>query len=219
MLVTFGLEIILAVYTLLRYKLSLIPRLAAIMLFLLAVFQLAEFSICGKTNTDALVWSRVGYVAITLLPPLALHLVFAVAGKRARLLLWLAYLSSAGFALTFAASTKAFVGHACTGNYAIFQLAGNYGGSYFAYYYAWLIVGIIASLYLSIRAEEQIREALVLQVFGYLSFLLPTGIANALNPQTLSGIPSIMCGFAVIYAIILAVGIVPVIKKKPPANA
>jgi hypothetical protein len=56
------------------------------------------------------------------------------------------------------------------------------------------------------------------QVFGWLSFLLPTGIVNALNPQSISGIPSVMCGFAVIYAIVLVFGILPMATKKSAKN-
>jgi Na+-driven multidrug efflux pump len=78
-----------------------------------------------------------------------------------------------------------------------------------SYYYFWLFVGIGMALYFSLHGLQRIREALILQVFGYLTFILPTAIVNTLNPKTISGIPSIMCGFAVLYALILVFGIVP----------
>ncbi len=209
MLVTFVIEITLAAYILIRYKMSTLVRLAAAILTLLAIFQLAEFNVCGRSSASALMWSRIGYMAITLLPPLALSLVLTIKNKRPRPLLLLAYGTSLAFALFIGLSSKAFAGHVCAGNYAIFQLEHPLGGLYFAYYYMWLLVGIGLSLYFSINATQKVREMLVLQVFGYLSFLLPTGILNAVNPNTISGIPSVMCGFAVIYAIILAFGIVP----------
>ncbi len=210
MLATFVIEVILAIYTLVHYKMSLIVRLATAILLLLAIFQLAEYSVCGRSSTAAMVWSRIGYVAITLLPALSLHLILAITNNKANLLKWLAYSTSLLFAATFAFSSTAFAGHVCAGNYAIFQLEGKLGGLYFTYYYAWLIIGIGLSLYWSIRASQRIREALILQVFGYLSFLLPTGIVNAIDPKTVSAIPSMMCGFAVIYAVLLAIGIVPI---------
>ena len=64
------------------------------------------------------------------------------------------------------------------------------------------------------KATEKIRQALILQVVGFLSFLLPTGIVNTINPKTIEGLPSIMCGFAVIYAFILVFGIVPLTITK-----
>ena len=109
----------------------------------------------------------------------------------------------------FGFNKDAFAGHVCAGNYAIFQLTPRLGGLYFGYYYLWLFIGIGLSLYFSIKARMLIRQALILQAMGFLVFVLPTGIVNDLNPQTISGIPSIMCGFAVLYALILVFAILP----------
>ena len=214
MLATFIIEIILAIYTLVRYKMTTLVRLATAIISLLALFQLAEFNVCGRSSASALVWSRIGYVAITLVPPLALHLISVITKRKPKLILWLAYSTSIGFAVMFGLSSSAFAGHVCAGNYAIFQLVRPLGGFYFGYYYTWLLVGIAQCLFYSVNAKQHVREALILQVCGYLSFLLPTGIVNALNPKTIVGIPSVMCGFAVIYSITLAIGIVPIIQKR-----
>jgi hypothetical protein len=40
-------------------------------------------------------------------------------------------------------------------------------------------------------------------------FILPTTAANIVDPSTIAGIPSIMCGFAVILAIILTGFVIP----------
>ncbi len=210
MVATFVIELFLAAYTVFRYKMTTVVRLTTAILILLATFQLAEFNVCGRTDSLALMWSRIGYVAITLLPPLALHLVLTIKGKNPRWLLMIAYGSSLAFATFIGLGAKTFAGHVCAGNYAIFQLAHPLGGMYFTYYYAWLLFGIGLSLYFAISANQKVREALILQVFGYLSFLLPTGIVNAVDPKTINAIPSVMCGFAIIYAIILAFGILPI---------
>ncbi len=213
MLGTFIIELGLAVYTLVRYRLRAIGRLATLALVLLGMFQLSEFNVCGLDSTAALTWSRIGYVSITLLPPIAIHLVYLMAKRPARKLVALAYLTSLFFVIVFGLNPAVFASHVCAGNYAIFQLIPKWGGLYFAYYYSWLILGIGLCLYFGIDANKITRQALSLQVLGYLSFLLPTGIVNAINPQTISGIPSVMCGFAVIYAIILALAIVPSVVK------
>ena len=215
MAATFIIETSLTIYTLIRYKMSPLTRIAAATLGLLALFQLSEFTVCGATHWSAAVWSRVGYIAITMLPPVGIHLIRIVSGGRLpKWLVWLAYASGIGFSLVFGLSKAAFHSHVCAGNYAIFQLANGYGGTFFSYYYGWLVIGIGAAMGLSIAASLNIRRALIYQVFGYLSFLLPTGIVNALNPQTIAGIPSVMCGFAVIYAIVLSFGIVPLTLQK-----
>ena len=73
MIATFAIEIGLAVYALWRYKLNLISRLAVAILVCLAAFQLAEFNVCEGGWIDRELASRLGYVAITALPPLGLH--------------------------------------------------------------------------------------------------------------------------------------------------
>jgi N-terminal 7TM region of histidine kinase len=207
MLAIFVTELILAIYTLVRYKLTPISRLVLAMVSLLAIFQLAEYHVCGQDSPSSMAWTRIGYVAITLLPALAIHLIQLIAGRRDRMIVGLAYGMSLAFAVIFGFGAAAFSSHVCTGNYAIFNLAPKLGGYYFAYYYGWLIVGIGLCLNYSLSASRQVRRALVLQVYGYLSFLLPTGIVNTLRPETIAGIPSVMCGFAVIYAFILVFGI------------
>jgi len=215
MIATFAVELGLLLYTLWRYKLNSLTRLIAVTLVLLATFQFAEYHVCQGLNGNF--YSRIGFVAITLLPPLGIHIVHAISGRGSKLLVWLAYLSGAALAVTFAFGSTAFQSNVCAGNYAVFQLAPDLGGTFFAYYYFWLILGIIQSLYFSVSATKKIREALTLQVFGYLSFMLPTGIVNAIHPETIRGIPSIMCGFAVLYALILVFGITPrvLVERKP----
>jgi hypothetical protein len=213
MIATFVIEMSLFVYTLVRYKLTAVTRLVAAALLLLALFQLSEYNVCEGMGLSALVWSRIGFVAITLLPPLGLHLVYVLAGRQKRWLVWLNYAAALAFVGAFAFSRAAFQNHVCAGNYVIFHLADNVGSAYFAYYYGFLIIGIVTSLAFSLRAKLRVRQALILQAVGYLSFLLPTTLVNTINPTTTAGIPSIMCGFAIIYAIILALGIAPLATK------
>ena len=213
MIATCIIEVSLLLYTLFRYKMNTVVRLAVATLGLLALFQLSEFTVCGATQWSANLWSRVGYIAITLLPPLGIHLIHVLSGRGPVWLVRLAYLTGIAFALIFGLMPTAFQDHICAGNYAIFQLKPGLGGLYFGYYYSWLILGICQALLFAATAKVNVRKALLYQVCGWLSFLLPTGIVNALNPQTIAGIPSVMCGFAVIYAIVLVFGILPMANK------
>lgn len=211
MIATCIIEFGLLFYTLYRYKMTAITRVALATLALLGIFQMSEFAVCGHDAGSVAAWSRIGFIAITLLPPLGIHLIYLISK---RVPLWTpltAYATGIGFALTFGLHESAFQSHVCAGNYAIFQLMPDLGGMYFVYYYTWLIVGIVMSLVFSIDASPRIRKALVFQALGHLSFLIPTGIVNAIHPETINGIPSIMCGFAVIYALTLAFGIVPLV--------
>lgn len=187
---------------------SSITRLVAATLALLAIFQMAEYQVCGH-GTSVSTASRIGFIAITVLPAVGIHLINTVAGRKWQPVVWTSYAAAAGFVGFFAFSKSAFANYACAGNYVIFHLIPRRGGEFFAYYYSLLIVGIFMALYFAATAGEKSRKALLYLVFGFLSFLLPVGIVNALKPETINGIPSIMCGFAVIYAIVLVFEVAP----------
>lgn len=209
MLATFIIEIALAVYTVARYKLTPVTRLAALVLVGLAAFQLAEYNVCeGAWGVDSLTWAKIGYVAITALPPLGLHLATKIAGEKRRLLVASAYGTGVAFALVFA-----FVGHGmqaqqCLGNYVIFTTAPWAVWPYTLYYYGWLLV-TVGYAWQKAQVVKKQKGTLYALALGYLAFIVPTTLANIVDPSTLAGIPSIMCGFAVILAIILALIVVP----------
>ena len=217
MIATCVIEVGLALHTLWRYKMGAVSRLATLLLLFLATFQLAEFMVCRGVG-DGLLWSRVGFAAITTLPPLGLHLTYAVAGAKRRWLLWPAYLSGAAFLAFFSLIGRSIDGHACLGNYVIFQIAPGFGWLYGAYYYVWLIAALALG-WRQLRCAEQRRKhrALAGLMFGYAIFLLPTTTVNFLKPETMAAIPSVMCGFAVLLALMLGFVVLPAAALKRKA--
>lgn len=215
MIATMIVEVTLAVYTLWRYKMSIITRLALVTLLCLAIFQLAEYYVCTGIGSMAVPWSRVGFVAITALPALGIHIMHVLAGKPDRRVVRTAYGTMAAFILFFTFSPNTFAGHQCTGNYVIFQLQQQVGGAYSVYYFGWLFIGIGLGMrwanQLKARGKKALKELQTVQalILGYLVFLVPTALANVVSPATRSGIPSVMCGFAVLFALILALYIMP----------
>lgn len=213
MIATFIVEIILLIGVVVRFGLKdAMHRLVAIILLLLATFQLAEYFVCGGLSLDASIWARIGFVAITILPALALHLVRVIAvrdGVKSKVLIVLAYVNAFGWALLFGLSTYAFRSYGCAGNYAIFQLRSPYGGQFFIYYNFWLLAGILASYLWARLADKSTRRRLYWLIIGYAAFMIPTGITNMISPETIVGLPSIMCGFAVLFALILIFAVLP----------
>ncbi len=215
MLATLSIEGMLAVYTLWRYKMTTISRLITGIFVCLASFQTAEYFVCTGYGLRAEQWSRVGFVMITLLPPLGLHLMHAIADKPKRKLVAASYVTMAGFVGVFSLYHAALVGHQCTGNYVIFQIGRTLGGLYSIYYFGWLFAGIgLGAVWANQLMEkgksvkkqlESVRGLIV----GYLVFLIPVALANFVRPETRRGIPSIMCGFAILLAFILAAYILP----------
>src|SRR5574344_2119325 len=73
MIITFIIEISLAIYTFIKSIKAKSDVGIVIVLVFLATFQLSEYQICdGK---DALLWSRIGLFAITFLPVMGVYLI------------------------------------------------------------------------------------------------------------------------------------------------
>ncbi len=208
MLATLLIEFVFAFYVLWRYKRTTLTKLVVIMLVCLGVFQLAEYMICGGLGLDGVEWTRLGYISITLLPALGLHIVATLAKARIAPLLLLAYLNAAAFVLYFAFAEGAVSLHQCAPNYAVFDMSRLTTFLYGLYYYGWLLLTIALATYWA-RKKPKTTPALRWTVVGYASFIIPTTIANLVDPATLGAIPSIMCGFAILLAFILVWRVMP----------
>lgn len=215
MIATMVIETSLAVYTVWRYKMTVITRLATLLLISLAVFQLAEYFVCTGLGSMAAPWSRIGFVAITALPPLGLHMMHVLAGKPRRRLVYTVYGTMAAYMAFFLFWPGTFTGHECTGNYVIFQFTPNVTGTYSIYYFGWLLTGIGLGFHWANelrdkgkKAASQLKTVQGL-ILGYLVFLIPAAISMTINPAYRRGIPSVLCGFAVLLALIVAGYILP----------
>ncbi len=215
MIATIIVESGLLIYTLWRYKLTTLSRLVALCLLALAVFQISEYNVCTYSGLGLVNWSRIGYVAITLLPPLGLHILHVLADKPKRRLVIASYISMLGFIAYFLNYHSAFIGYQCTGNYVIFQIGLKSSLAYGLYYYGWLLTamvyGAIWARQLAKQGSAEFRRLKTIRalILGYLVFLVPTALVYSVNPSSRRGIPSIMCGFAVLFAVILTVYILP----------
>lgn len=213
MLATFVIEFALAFYTLWRYKLTTVTRLAIVILIALGAFQLAEYMVCGGLGWSHIEWARFGYVAITLLPALGIHMLVKLADKKAPWLVAAAYLTCAAFVAFYLLGAGAINGQACYPNYAVFYTNHDVSQLYTAYYYGWLMIGIYLAWQWG-NEQPKIRNTLRAMMLGYLVFLVPTTIFNIIDPTTLKGIPSIMCGFAVLLSLVVVFGVLPKSAKK-----
>jgi len=208
MLVTLVVEIILALYTFLRYRMTHFGVVVSAILLLLAVFQIAEYQICGGDNP--VLWARIGMIAITLLPILGLHLIMLVNGTER--FLKAIYLVTIASIIFFFFSPTAISDAMCGGNYVIFESTHPLYQFYALYYFGLLFVGIW-KIYEQVASREhntRKRSVLLWILAGYLSFMLPTAIVYGFYESTIVGIPSIMCGFAVIFALMLALRAAPI---------
>lgn len=216
MMATFIIEVVCALYVVYRYKLTPVSRLSVAIMLCLAVFQIAEYNVCeGAWGVDSLTWARIGYASITLLPPLGLHLATILAKRSMPKLVILAYVSGLVFAAIFLFVGQGMRSHECLGNYVIFDIAPWAVVPYVLYYYGWLFITVTFTVRIARRVKLAAqKKALYALSVGYLAFILPAIAATVIDPSVRAGIPSIMCGFAVILAIIITGFVVPSVAKR-----
>ncbi|HEY6736446.1 MAG TPA: hypothetical protein VI322_01890 [Candidatus Saccharimonadia bacterium] len=202
----------LAALVILHYRLTLSRRLIVFMLICLGGFQLAEYSVCGHYGYS-LLWSRLGYILITLLPALGIHLVASLSQARTQLV-FVPYTLAATFAGLFAVLPNNLNQSVCTGNYIIFQLNPVLGRLWGWYYLAAITTGLLLTANGAASGRAKSRPALFWLAIGYLSFMLPSLIIYWVAPATGLGMPSIMCGFALGLAIVLGFKIAPATPER-----
>jgi hypothetical protein len=207
MLATFIVEILLAIYAYFRYKATLFSNLVVVIIILLASFQAAEYQICGHGNP--MIWMRLGFVIITLLPVLGLHLISLISNKLSYLKI--GYIAMLIFVLIFALVPASLTNAVCGGNYIIFSSQSNLMWLYGFYYFGFLFLGIWEAFEF---LQEKKSKALLWIIIGYFSFMFPMGIVYIISPEVRSAIPSVMCGFAIIFALILSLIVVPEYNKE-----
>jgi hypothetical protein len=206
MIATMIIEVTLALYTFLRYRRGKFAKLAGVLIVLLSVFQLSEYQICAGQRPEF--WSHLGFIAVTFLPIVGLQLVSMVSKKH--LLITTGYAIAISFSLIFIFIPQSIAQPFCGGNYIIFSAPAMVYELYGAYYFAFLIFAIVESL-MTIQEHKMRRAHRLLRwiVIGYLSFMLPMGIVYAIYAPARIAVASIMCGFAVILACVIAFQIVP----------
>ncbi len=215
MALTFVTEILLLFLVLYRFAAKTLElKLIIGILFFLALFQLSEYGVCEDLFMDSQTWGKIGFVSITLLPALGLHLIQTIRQDKSILQSYIGYGLAGLFSVAFV-FFNTFERIACLGNYATFEFGSNLGIAFSLYYYALLGVGT-ALAFTGRKQATSPKDALALKgiVFGYATFVLPGTFIHFVLQSEGNGLPSIMCGFAVIFAFILALYIAPLVRRK-----
>lgn len=210
MIITFVIEILLAIYTFIKSRKAKSDVGIVVTLVFLAIFQLSEYQICEGSASELLFWSRVGLFAITFLPVIGYYLISRL--KKEAHLLKFSFFMAIAFAAFFALIPTSVQGVTCGGNYIIFDIQTSIHSLYGYYYFGFLLLGIweASKGMRSDSSKRKIKKALGWLIIGYLSFILPLTLVYIFIPITRAAVASIMCGFAVVFALILAFKIAPI---------
>ena len=215
MLATFIIEVVLIIYTLLFRKVNLNIRLVILLIAALAIFQLSEYGICENLGLNSNAWAKLGFESITILPPLGLHLVFSIAKKKSKLIT-VAYVGAAVW-IGFFIFGNIMSGAVCEGNYVIFKFNEPFEGLYYVFYDTLLLLSMAIALFFARSAKNiQIKNALKWLVTGYASFIVPSMLFAEIDSHVGddSQLPSVLCGFAILLAIILSLKVIPLVSKR-----
>lgn len=209
MLLTFCFEFAAAAFVAWRYKLNRRALLIIAILVNLGIFQIAEWNICAQAGAE--VWGRIGFIGTAILIPLGLGLIHSLHRSRYSGFLTVIFsIATAIFVGWFALVPESVTIVFCGGNYSIFRLTDGLWEPYAVFYWLGLLISVVLTLYSARQvADQRLKRALMWFTVGYLSFIGPTLVSNALAPETLKAIPSILCGFAVFLALILVTIVAP----------
>lgn len=216
MVITFILEMLLAIYAFIKSRKANSDTGIVIILVFLAIFQLSEYQICG--GFDELFWSRLGLFVITFLPVLGLYLISKL--RKESSILKFGFIFAIAFAVFFALIPRSVSGATCGGNYIIFDIESNIHNLYGYYYMGFLFLGIWQAMIgvNSKNNKHDIKKALKWFIIGYLSFILPLTLVYIFIPITRIAVASIMCGFAVVFAFILTFKVAPIYHANVKSN-
>lgn len=206
---TFAIEFLFAFYVYLKYRKTLYGKIAVAILILLGTFQLASYNICE--SDQVLTWTIIGYLAITLLLPLGVHMNSLITKKSFITTICYGISSLIGLSIIFIPSL--LNNPSCSENFIIFNpLISNFKIIYGIYYMGFVLIDLFR-LGRVILKKQSNKTLAVWMLAGYSSFIVPSGIIFIYEKTTRMAVPSIMCGFAVLFAIILVIKILPEFEK------
>ena len=173
-----------------------------VIMVLLQVYQLIEFLICQGISVN--ITGRLAFTAISFLPPTGYYLSAKMVGwKHKDYLFWFGI--GIAFSLFFILSPVSIVLVDCNPFYAVYAypLGDYYGIFYFANIF--LAIALIA-VKMKKKQDPNVRSKSWWTILGYLSFLIPMGLfVFFINVPFGTAVPSIMCKYAIVVAILLFV--------------
>lgn len=200
---TFAIEILMAAWVLYLNPKERINRVSAAVLFFLGMYQFTEWGLCSAG--DPFWWGKLGFIFYTTLPALAVHWVYALRDdKRA---IWPVHFVSAGFIL-YALLASDFVNTAECGRFFV-KVLHNWlpmlYWPYFTYYTLFIAYPAVMLLNSIIHEDDKPRRRMyVWGLVGMLAFTFPTFFVLLVLPEFNLFFPSMLCQFALLFAISVA---------------
>jgi len=208
---TAAFEIVVAAWALGRVRRSHDERSVLLttsaILLLLAAYQLAEVAICADV-TAAGFGPRLAFIIVTWLPPLDLLLIAQLRKPRSRVTSGAAYAmlaAAAGMVVWISVDRSFATASVCNAVYARYVHAMPRFFIYSSFYWVGLLEMVLLSGYGALACRDKRRRGQLMQLFvGTLAFVVPSIALSWFVPPARGALPSIMCHFALVFAVCLA---------------
>jgi hypothetical protein len=215
-------EIVLLINLLIFGEKNRFNIIAIVMIAVLAGYQSLEFLMCQMGYQNS-VFPYLAYIDISFLPPLNLLLVLTLTGSLNNLtrilnrLKYLIFLPVISFTIYYTLVISQFKVTSCAVLYATYHYPS---GELFGFFYYLPILLSIILLIIKIKKEDDHKLKLIMKLLltGAIFISLPVVLGFILmfagSYQLISAIESIMCKFAVVYAVLIGYSCLINTKKK-----
>ena len=201
---TFVIEFLLAAFFLLRSPRDNLNRIIALISLLLGIYQLNEFLICV---TGFSLFTKLAIMTTAVLPALGITYALIIFRKKMKFR-WhvLIYLPAIFFVLMFAISDYYKQSAICSTVFIQYPSTGLLGMFFALYYLVYLVAGLIVFYFVSARVKSVYEKRLGhFGILGILIFTVPTFVFLFFLPALEIQFASVLCEFALLFAIELVV--------------
>lgn len=201
---TFVIEFLLAAFFLLKDPRDNLNRVIALIALLLGFYQLNEFLICVSGLS---LFTMFAMMIIAILPGLGITYTLIIFRKKIKFR-WhvLIYLPAIFFVLVFAISDYFKQSAICFTVFVQYPGAGLLGMFFALYYLVYLVAGLIMFYFISSNVKSIYEKRLgYLGMLGLFIFIVPTFVFLFFLPALEIQFASILCEFALLFAIELVV--------------
>ncbi|MBS3076363.1 hypothetical protein J4481_01320 [Candidatus Pacearchaeota archaeon] len=200
-------EWILTTIILIFFKRTNFRMYFAWIIYVLGFYQFTEFMLC--TSNNAFLWAKLGFITYTLLPALVLHSVLRISGKNMKV--FGIYLIPFAFSLLAIINSNFITGAKCTAVFVQVRLAlienpgllqSSVSWIYMAYYFGFIVLALAFILKDYLHQKNKIKRKIrIIAFIGTIMMLVPTLLLMVVLPHFNAGFPSVLCGFALFFAI------------------
>ena len=178
----------------------------ALLLFALAGYQFLEVLVCGAPG-DA-TWPRLAFADVVWLPPLGMWLVLTMSAPRHRVLRPLvqaSFVAAAGLSAWILLTPDFVTSSVCDAVFATYGHGTPYYDAYGAFYHVGLAGILFGGGFALVHTDDRARRAHIADVqLGVLGFVVPALLTEVLVPNLNTSTPSVMCHYALVFAVFLA---------------